>query len=245
MDASVLPPLPNTTTNQRMVKRKTTKLRKIKPRLPSSLPGAQFHQPKERFQELTAEKIPETDALKTPFQKARLPLLPNAESSQSALLTSLKDATNCPELKCQLPLLKENTTTNITRSTTRDTPSSTSPLLQTFQDATVATVSSELTAFPQLDIQRSLMSQSQSVDLLNFQHATNGLPQTANQFAPEILPLDALRKEPQRDQRGIDSRANGLTSHNRPPSRLEFSQPMAPATPCQTLIQLQLSEILK
>jgi len=60
--------------------------------------------------------------------------------------------------------------------------------------------------------------------LPNFQPAINGSPPTANQFAPEISPPDALRRELQNLQEETDSRENGLTSQARPPSSQEFSQ---------------------
>ena len=59
---------------------------------------------------------------------------------------------------------------------------------------------------------------------LNFQPAINGSPPTANQSAPEISPLAALRKEPQSHQRETDSKASGPTSQARPPSSQESSQ---------------------
>ena len=70
--------------------------------------------------------------------------------------------------------------------------------------------------------------------LLNFQHVINGLPPTANQSVTEILQLDALKEELQRDQEEIDLRVNGLISHSKPQFKLEFYQEMELQTLCQT-----------
>jgi hypothetical protein len=109
-----------------------------------------------------------------------------------------------------------------------------SNLLQSSQNAMVATVSLVLTVSQYMDSQKSCRNQSTLEDSFNCQHAINGSLPTANQSVTEISPLDVLKEEPQKDQEETDSRANGLISLSKPPSKLECYQETVHPTLCQT-----------